>query len=865
MGSSGGEEHVGHRTATATPRNRPQDRSGLPPPIPSARRVPAPYDAAVGRSGDLAALRALIDSDDRVVTVLGPGGIGKTRLVMEWARDAALAASAPWCDLSEARSSDELDAVIRCALGMPRGAHDLARVLQARGPTLLVLDNAEQLEPTCSTFLGRLLRKAPQLRLLVTSRRPLAVSDERVLRLDPLPEVDGVALFCLRAQAAGVDFAQQDASRVPELVRRLDGLPLAIEITAARVRQLGMDAIIDRLDQRLDLLVRWRWQGTARHRSLEAALRWSWDLLDAEERSVLRQLAVFRGSFDLDSVRAIVDEPSAPAVLTRLKRHSLIATAPSGRYRLLASIRAFAEEQLDADPPTAHAARSRHARVFAERTRALRYFQPGPPAQTVIGEDRENLVAATEFALVAGEPDLAGRLVEALTLFAMQCAHIPSVLPLHERVLEAPGLQRAQRWRLVAQRVGCLKSIGRLKDAIQEADDALDDPSVQPDMRVSILVNRAGLARNAGQLAGARALLLDGLAIAEREADRYGECASAAMLSRLYIDDDEEAYAVRAVALATEVGAPQWEAYARVSLGIRWIGRPARSGQAAEQMRRAVELCQEHQLGAAEAANLNNLASVVIVHTGPFAEGVELLERSVALHRQGGNRAGEGLALGNLAMVYLALGRFEDAQVTVDASLELVAEFSAAQHGDLLRYRAVIEWESGLPARACRSMEASIGRSVERGSVIAEALARVQLASWRAEERGDAVLIDLDSALSLLDARGFQRHRAEALRYHAQVFMALGRLDDAAAALTEASERVERQGDRFGRAELQCVIADLAIRRGDGPAARAALERLDEEQRALGLGSGSVTGRRRAVLLARLDRLPAQARADALS
>jgi predicted ATPase len=370
------------------------------------RFLPAPLTAFVGRERELAGLRALLARRDvRLLTVTGPGGVGKTRLTIEAAREIAdgFAAGARFVPLAPLGSPDLVLPTIARTLGIGESRpgeilRDLTEQL-ASTELLLVLDNVEHLL-AAGPDLALLLAFCPALTLLVTSRAALRVSGEHEFAAPPLPlpvEIgtwtfeqiaasDAVRLFVERAEAvqAGFRLTPANAWDVAEICRRLDGLPLAIELAAARVKVLPPRALLARLERRLPLLTGGPRDAPARLRTMRDAVGWSYDLLDADEQRVFRQLAVFVGGFTLDAAIDIAGDGPLPeeAVvegISLLVDQSLLLPAATDdaancdpgepRFGMLETVREFALEEL-ARSGEENAVRRAHAayfRALAER------------------------------------------------------------------------------------------------------------------------------------------------------------------------------------------------------------------------------------------------------------------------------------------------------------------------------------------------------------------------------------------------------------------------------------------------------------------------------------------------------------------
>ena len=401
-------------------------------PSPPPRRLAAERDEFVGREGELAELTELWDAGTRLCSIVGAGGSGKTRLALHFAHELEMSArnvgSITFCGLSDARSGlDLLNAVAWATdVTLPRRgdtdaliAH-LGQVLARRGPMLLVLDNTEHLLDVARAMLETWLDLAPELSLLVTTRERLRVRGERCITLGPLalpdlkasPEdilnTDSVRLFLARARAVHQFPAEAELAPVlAELVVKLEGLPLAIELCAARSGVLGPTELLGRIEHRLETLVS-RVASVPRHATLRAALDWSWQLLDPEQQRGIGQCAVFRGGFDLEAAEAVFDlkEPALD-VLEALIDKSLIkvqsGVGGQRRYSLLESVCELCDER--AEPEERRAAEERHARHYLELTthwaeRALR--SGDAKSRELLETESQNLVAVHARALESG-------------------------------------------------------------------------------------------------------------------------------------------------------------------------------------------------------------------------------------------------------------------------------------------------------------------------------------------------------------------------------------------------------------------------------------------------------------------------------
>nr|WP_237526362.1 BTAD domain-containing putative transcriptional regulator [Streptomyces sp. SID4913] len=409
----------------------------------------------VGREPELRAIHDDL-TRSRLVTLTGPGGSGKTRLAEESAARQSPAGTTPpdvWiAELAPVEAPDAVPGAVLSALGLRETAllrdnsldgtlprTDPVDLLVDRlghgsrpAPVLLILDNCEHVIGAAAALAETLLTRCPQLRILATSREPLAVPGESVRPVDPLPADPAHRLFTERARAVRPGFdpdhePAHDPDAVAEICRRLDGLPLAIELAAARLRLLGPRQIADRLDDRFRLLTGGSRTVLPRQQTLRAVVDWSWDLLDEDERTALRQVSVFAGGWDLTAAEAVIRTPvgaGRPAadtadLLGALVDKSLVVAAPAVdgamRYRLLETIHEYAVERCAESPQVRAAAESAHTAYFLglveEAEPRLRSGDQLPWIQR-LETDLDNIRAALQRTTASGlsEPE-AARLV----------------------------------------------------------------------------------------------------------------------------------------------------------------------------------------------------------------------------------------------------------------------------------------------------------------------------------------------------------------------------------------------------------------------------------------------------------------------
>ncbi|MFN8026085.1 MAG: DUF4062 domain-containing protein [Acidimicrobiia bacterium] len=342
--------------------------------------LPADTSSFVGREDDLAELGAVLTDDStRVVTLTGPGGVGKTRLALRAAAHVAgkFHEGAVFVGLTSVAEPSGVSAAIAEAIGVrdvdPSVLVDALRRDLAERSLLLVIDNFEHVIGAADV-LADLLAHAPRVRALVTSRETLRIAGEHEFAVGVMTPADAADLFVQRAAAVrrGFTVIEGDERAIRAICRRVDFVPLAIELAAARVRLLPLDALLERLDRRLDFLAGGGRDLPERQRALRATVEWSYDLLDDDERALFALLGVFVGSFSLAAAQAVLDSDDEFAVLDALAGlvdKSLLRAEPvSGepRFRMLEMVRDLAVEHLDRSPATAAAARERHAAWYRE-------------------------------------------------------------------------------------------------------------------------------------------------------------------------------------------------------------------------------------------------------------------------------------------------------------------------------------------------------------------------------------------------------------------------------------------------------------------------------------------------------------------
>ncbi len=586
-------------------------------PAKTRHNLPAPLASFVGREHELSELVELL-RERRLVTVTGLGGIGKTRLVLEAARrQVDVFADGVWlADIAELADGALVSAAVASALGASEQTREHVLEHARQLELLLVLDNCEHLADACAVLVHALLRGCPNVRVLTTSRVPLGVRGEFVYELDPLAAPDddagvdelerspAVRLFLERAAATRRERLADEGSLavVAAICRELDGLPLAIELAAARVQALALEDIAERLDDRFRFLRAWHRIADARHQTLETTMDWSYTLLSEDEKQLLRRLSVFVGGATLDAVLAVCtdgDEHHAD-VLARLVEASLVRAEVEEermRYRLLETVRQYAAARLACEPD-AEAVRSRHAahylRLAEAAHLALDALGHGPQHHAPVLREQNNIRAAIDWATDA-DPEVAARLTLALENFWISHA-VEEGRRRFEQLVVHHELDMRLRARLLRDYAGCLDVLQEFPAARERYTQSRElFHRLWDDAAVAYLDFRLGVVavHHEGDLAGARRLWEQSLETCRRKHDRIGELQLLANLGWLeFPDGDRErgrSMIEASIGMAREAGWIWWE--------TQWV------------VRLAGILCDEGKLEEAESRGREALAA----------------------------------------------------------------------------------------------------------------------------------------------------------------------------------------------------------------------------------------------------------------
>jgi predicted ATPase/class 3 adenylate cyclase len=460
----------------------------------SNTNLPRPTSSFVGRERELAEVHARLADGVRLLTLTGPGGAGKTRLAVEAATALVsdFQAGVFWVGLATLRDPALVTETISQTLGARNG---LAEHIGER-ELLVLLDNLEQVI-AAAPELSALLSACPNLTLLVTSRELLRVEGEVELAVPPLAVPEAAALFCERAQA-------EPSQEIAELCVRLDSLPLAVELAAARTKALSPGQILERISQRLDLLKGGR-DADPRQETLRATIEWSYDLLSDEEKQLFARLSVFAGGCTLEAAETVTGADLD--LLQSLVEKSLLGFS-GGRYRMLETIRELAGEQLESGE--ADAVRRRHRAYvvgLAEANAEQLHTASEAAVSARLAPDYANVRAAVSHALAAGEPDDVGRILGALYPFLISHGHLAEAWEWTEAALAARDRlsSRGLAETLVAggeiaRFAGDLSRAIELKEELATAEDDLQ----RPNWRAATLADLCEIALDQGDLPRAR-------------------------------------------------------------------------------------------------------------------------------------------------------------------------------------------------------------------------------------------------------------------------------------------------------------------------------------------------------------------------
>ncbi len=800
-------------------------------------------DAFIGRSSELRTLAHQLDHGSRLLTVLGPGGTGKTRLVRRYGR--AWLGDWPggvyFCDLSEARSLDAIYFAVASALAVPLGKDDpgvqLGHAIAGRGRCLVLLDNFEQVVTHAAATAGRWLDRAGEASFVVTSRELLHLPGEEVLPIEPLAlDGDAIELFAARARAQRPDFTLNSSNQaaVAEVVRLLDGLPLAIELAAARVRVLSPAQIVARMAQRFQLLAGAK-GAAARQATLKAAIDWSWDLLSAWEQAALAQCSVFEGGFTMEAAEAVLELtawPEAPSAMDAV--HALVdksllrAWLPSEHRRLdidepyfgmYLSIHEYAESKLnDSHDDAASQARARHGAYFAgfgsdAAIQALSHHG-GVKKRRALAIELDNIVAACTRAIAKGSGDVAAANYRAAWEVLSRQGPVSLGVTLSARVLALNGIEPALRMQCAISRADGLMKSGALEAAHPLLDELLLQPGDMADRKLQgqVLGFLGQLHREQGRMHEAQHCMQSALAIFIEEHDPSGQGVVLHNLGNVF---DQR-------------------------------GLPAESRQCHE---RALALYEQmgHRAGTGHV-----LAGLAILnrHVGRMDDARTCYQAALTIHREVGDRRSEGIVLGNLGNVLLDQGHVEQARAHYEAALRIHREV-----GSRIVEAVALANLGGVSSQLGRLDEAhdykmqSLHISREIGNPVQEGVALSGIASVELRQARWAMAQQhAEQALVIHRATFNRRYEGVTLACLAEAYACQGMLPEAIAAFAQGEAVLRAIEDPVELANLLCARGRANVAAGDIGQARLALAEVEQIAARIDATPDSGLGRELALL-----------------
>ncbi|HEX6794213.1 MAG TPA: tetratricopeptide repeat protein [Casimicrobiaceae bacterium] len=686
-------------------------RSNFPPLVSqAAHSLPAERDTFVGRNDALADLAKRFSREARLVSVLGVGGTGKTRLVTRfgWSALDAFPGGIWFCDLSEARTLDAILHAVAEGLGVPLGGDEpvtrIGYAIAGRRQCLVILDNFEQVARFAEETLGRWLNRASMARFLVTTREVLGLTGEEILALGPMPPQDASTLFLERAEAAkpGFVLSTEDQAAIGPLAKLLDGLPLAIELAAARVRVMPPRTLLSRMSDRFKLLSSIGGR-LDRQATLRAVFDWSWDLLSLPEKTALAQLSVFEAGFTLEAAEAVldlgnsVDAPWAIDVLQSLVQKSLVRQVTDDRFDLLVSVQEYAAEHLrtmgrysGSGPDAALAAETRHGAYFASMEQ--------PTVLEHGSAELDNLVAACRRCAARGDAATAARILHAAWSVLALRGPFRIGVELSSLVQAIPGSEPGTAAIVHEVAGSALRLLGKVADARTALERSLEEARDAGDRACEIraLLNLGTLDIHGGHAQSAHDVLELALAAAREVSDCALESEARNKLGNLQVSlgkpDSALLHFEAALDLARKARDRRREVTALGNLGTIEVSGASKARLHCEA---ALAMARNQGDRMIESNTLCNLGLLNYLE-GRLEDAREHLDMGLVVAREIGNVEAEGIVLCNLGIVHDALAQLDEAESHYDAALAIAREFELRRlEGQILGYAGVLSARRG--------------------------------------------------------------------------------------------------------------------------------------------------------------------------
>jgi predicted ATPase/predicted negative regulator of RcsB-dependent stress response len=815
--------------------------------LPIKHSLPPERDCFVGRSVELAAIEKTIAGGARLVALLGAGGMGKTRLAMRygWLSLTDWAGGVWYCDVTEARDLDGIALAVGQSLGVPVGKNDpvarLGHAIAGRGRCLVILDNLEQVIEPATSALRQWLARAEAASFLITSRERSGLNNEWAIDVGPMGMESGLELFIERARRLrpGLRLDAADLADAREVVRLVEGIPLAIELAAARMRVMSAAQMVAGMRKRFSLLTG---GPTERHATLAAAIDGSWELLEPWEKAALAQCSVFEGGFTLGGAEAVLDlsaysdAPWTVDVVQSLVDKSLLRTwmpvkstsawLPTPRFGMYVSLQEYARRKFAEEGAIPHggsaleavrAAEERHGEWYRlcgteQALLALDQFG-GVEKRMALENELENLTAACRRAVERGNTKTATAVYRATWEAIVHGGPYVPLMELGREILTEPLSQSEQ--------ATVLTMLGHMESAAGQSQEARNH------YETALAIYRTlGSRRSEG-------ITLDTLGTLHAGQGRREEA---------------EANYRAALAISREVGDRHAEGLALSHLGtqdnIQGRGEEARAHHEA-----ALAIFREIGDRRLEGTILGYLGSMHLVH-GRMEEARTHFEVELAIHREVGNRLYEGIVLGNLGLLHAEQGRLSEAQVHCEAALSIHREVgNRIDEGIVLGYLGDLQNEQGQVGEAQIHLEAAlaihreVGKRLFEGIVhgnlgdlhlgqgrIAEALAHYNEAIAINREVGNRRIEGIflghlgnlhlgegrmaearahyEAGLAILREAGVRHYEGVVLGYLGRLLYQEGRIAEAREALAQAEEILRAVNDPLELAKLLCHRAE---------------------------------------------------------